>query len=194
MLVRGCGPTPCSLAIVGPYPGHWEDRTGRPFCGKAGDELDRLLDINRLPPRERIYLTNLHKQFKGQDYVYTAADVDVAWPWLQAELAKVKPKTIVTMGRDVTRLYLGDVDITDVEGVPWVNPANPSQVIFPVVHVAAGMRNPELSPYVIRGFQELGQYLRGKVPARVLFDDPIKEPHYELLEGDDVCRVLHVLS
>jgi uracil-DNA glycosylase family 4 len=176
--VRGTGPVPCSIAIVGPYPGHWEDRTGRPFCGKAGDELDRLLEANKLPGRDRIYLTNLHKEFHGNDYEYTSEDVEKAWPELLAELSKVRPKTIVTMGREVTRLFLGDVDITDVEGVPWWAPEH-QQVIFPVVHVAAGMRNPELSPYVVRGFQELRQYMLGKVKPRVLFDDPIPEPIYE---------------
>lgn len=319
MRVRGVGPVR-GLAIVGPYPGHWEDRTGRPFCGKAGDELDRLLDANNLPPRERIYLTNLHKEYRGHDYVYTADDVAVAWPELQAELAKVRPQTIVTLGREVTRLFLGDVDITDVEGIAWkikpidifhprlskdsspssgrtktviagygagkllgqgtptsnslaqsgsptephslsltgtflpdfssttsvqnghvcvpsisnlsnrpktcggiatgeptanmgtsshlrtlsqqerteegagrvvkntvkstgdtsrINWENSHVVIFPTVHIAAGMRNPELSPYVVRGFQELKQYLMGAVQPRVLYDDPIKEPHYE---------------
>lgn len=176
MRVRGTGPVPCSMAIVGPNPGHWEDRTGRPFCGKAGDELDRLLEVNHLPSRDKLYLTYLHKEFRDNDYEYTAEDVATAWPELQAELAKVKPRTIITMGREVTRLFLGDVDITDVEGIPWLQPDG--TVVFPVIHVSAGMRNPELSPYVVRGFQELRQYVLGKVQPRVLFDDPIPEPVY----------------
>lgn len=181
MRIRGTGPVPCSIAIVAPNPGHWEDRTGRPFCGKAGDELDRLLETNGLPGRERIYLTYLHKEFRGNDYEYTSEDVEAAWPVLQAELDKVRPKTLVTMGREITRLFLGDVDITDVEGIPWIHDSG--RIIFPVIHVAAGMRNPELSPYVIRGFQELGQYWHGHTEPRRLFDDPIKTPTYiEILD------------
>lgn len=193
MRVRGAGPVPCDLAIVGPYPGWQEEKTGRPFSGKAGVELDRLLEANNLGPRSTIYLTNLHKEFMGPDYVYSSEDVAKAWPELQAELDKVNPSTIVTLGREVTRLFLGDVDVTDVEGLPWYHEET-GRVIFPTIHIAAGLRNSELSPYVVRGFTALASYLAGDLDARVLFDDPIPETHYEeitsLARLDTVLRAV----
>lgn len=187
MLVRGVGPKPCRIAIVGPYPGWQEDRTGVPFSGRSGDELERLLEGAKLPTREKFYITNLHKQFMGSDYVYSAEDTEKAWLILQAELAKVKPRIVVTLGREVTRLFLGDVDITDVEGLPWLSE---KQVIFPIVHIAAGMRNPELSPYVVRGFQALAMHLRGDLLARRMFDDSYKEPVYEEITSVEQLEVL----
>src|SRR3990167_1639853 len=175
MHVRGVGPVPCEIALVGPYPGYEEDRTGVPFCGRGGQELDRFLTGADLPARNDIYLTNLHKVYRGRDYVYSAEDVAVAAPILMQELVRVRPTVLITMGREVTRLFLGDVDITDVEGIPWVDPSLPSRTIFPLVHIVAGMRNPELSPYVVRGFKELSSFLAGNLEPRILFNDPYPE-------------------
>ena len=188
MRVRGVGPVPCTTTIVGPYPGYEEDRTGVPFSGRSGQELERLLDGANLPDRKNFYITNLHKEYRGRDYVYSTEDTDSAFPLLLRELGKVKPSTIVTLGREVTRLFLGDVDITDVEGIPWH--IKSGQTVYPLVHPAAGMRNSELSPYVVRGFQALATFLGGEVEPRILFDDPYQEPDYRLLAGEEVWQML----
>lgn len=205
MIVRGTGPIPCEFAIVGPYVGHVEDRTGRPFSGDTGQELDRYLDGYELPHRNDVYLTNLYKQYRGRDYVYTLEDLSEALPILRAELVRVQPRIVITLGRETTRLALGDVDITDVESIPWYLPevnelstvgkwGDSETVVYPIVHIAAGLRNPELSPFVVRGFQVLAQFLEGDVPARKLFDDLIPNPAYRLLEGDEVCHVLSAIG
>lgn len=192
MRVRATGPVPCDLALVGPYPGHFEDRTGLPFQGKAGEELDRYLNGVDLPERDDLYLTNVHKFYKGKDYIYEATEWETATVELHKELARVKPTTIITMGREVTRIFLGDVDVQDVQGIPWRRPDHPTQVIFPLIHVAAGLRNSELSPYVVAGFQELARYLRGDLHARTLFDDPYPTPHY--FEITDLAHLTTVLK
>jgi uracil-DNA glycosylase family 4 len=197
--VDGAGPVPCEFAIVGPYVGRVEDRTGIPFSGDSGDELDRYLNGRELPLRDDVYLTNLHKVYRGKDYVYDQADVDLAWPELQKELAKVKPKILITLGREVTRLFLGDVDITDVESIPWYLPesielphagnwAKSGIIVFPIVHIAAGLRNPEMSPLVVKGFTALSEFLDGELEPRVLFDDPIREPVYEEITDETQLR------
>lgn len=210
MKVRGTGPVPCEIALIGPYPGTSEDKTGIPFSpgetyrsGRkrhtAGDELDRYLNGGDLPTRDDIYLTNLHDEYRGRDYVYTKEDEAVSVPRLMSELQRVLPKVIITMGREVTRLFLGDVDISDVEGIPWLLPDDctmypcpPSGVVvFPLTHIAAGMRNPNLSPYVVRGFRELAEYLDGNIPARRLYDDPHPKPTY--LEVDTMERLLGLM-
>lgn len=49
---------------------------------------------------------------------------------------------------------------------------------YPIHHPAAALHNPEMSPYVVAGFQQLASYLRGDLQPRRLFDDPIKAPTY----------------
>lgn len=199
--INGIGKTPNEFMLVGPYPGHTEERTGVPFTGRVGEELDRYLDGNDLPTRDDVYLTNLYKFFGGKDYVYTSEDLAAAVPDLQREIQAVTPKVVIAMGREVARLFLGDVDITDVEGMPWLLPDDcemypcPPEgvVVFPMIHIAAGMRNPELSPYIVRGFHELGRFLNGDMPARKLYDDPYPRPHYEeITTAQRLKEVLYV--
>lgn len=201
MRVDGVGPRPCEFALISEGPGRDEDRTGRPFVGKAGQELDRFLDGVDLPTRDEVFLTNLHRVYGGKDYHYTVADFERDEPDLIREMHEVRPHIVITMGRPATRWALGDVDIDSVEGLPYYLPRDsralnalpPDAIIFPLVHVAAGMHNPEMSPYVVRGFRELSRFLEGEVEPRHLFADPIPNPVYALLVGDDVCRVLRDL-
>lgn len=199
--VDGWGKKPCEFLVCGEGPGFDEDRTGRPFSGRSGQELDRFLDGVDLPTRDEMFLTNIYRYHGGKDYRYTAADLERDEPDLIRELQEVMPKIIVTLGRPAARYFLGDVDLDSVEGLPWYLPdtcyaypcAPESVVVFPVFHPAAGLHNSELSPYVVRGFKEFARFLEGETTPRVLFQDPIPNPVYELLEGDDVCRVLHGL-
>ena len=187
MRVSGFGDHHAEIAIVGEAPGWQEDKTGRPFVGKTGDELDRLLNTNNLPPRHKLWLTNLYREYQGKDYVYTTQDLERDEPFLLKELQDVLPSVIVTLGRHATRYFLGDVDMDSTQGIPWylpgschVYPCAPARtVVFPIIHPAAGLHNSEMSPYVVSGFQQLASFLAGKLEPRILFNDPYPEPIYE---------------
>jgi uracil-DNA glycosylase family 4 len=198
MRVDGLGPVPCEFMFVGEGPGYWEDRRGEPFVGKTGEELDRYLDGSSLPSREDVFLTNIFRYYRGKDYVYTAEDVAADTPALMAELQRVVPKIIVTLGRYATRFFLGDVDMDAVWGIPWHLPTSDNwpflgnSVVVPVHHPAAGMHNPEMSPYVVAGFKALAAYLDGDVEPRILFDDEYPEPHYEEITSEgQLASILH---
>lgn len=200
-LIYGSGPTSAELMVVGSGPGYEEDRDGTPFVGKTGAELSRFLDGSTLPSRHDVFLTNLYRFYGGKDYVYTDEDLKLSEPYLLKELKRVKPAVVLTMGRDATRWFLGDVDMDDVQGIPWLMTdearaklpfLDAGTVIFPIIHVAAGFHNPELSPYVVDGFSRLAEYFSGAVPARKLYDDPIPGPDYEEITSierlDEVLR------
>ncbi len=177
--VAGIGPAPCEWMFVGEGPGFHEDRAGKPFVGKTGEELDRYLNGVDLPVRGDVFLTNIFREYGGKDYVYTTADLARDEPDLLAELQRVQPKIVVSLGRYATRYFLGDVDMDAVESIPFYSPTMEGVVVFPIIHPAAGMHNPEMSPYVVKGFKQLAAYVDGLLDARQLFDDPIPNPHYE---------------
>lgn len=179
MHVRGIGKCPTDICIVGEGPGWQEDKAGKPFVGKTGDELDRYLDGVDLPTRNDVFLTNIFRDYKGKDYIWTQGDQQRDEPELLRELHRVRPKIIVALGRYATRYFLGDVDMDAVWGLPWYDPNITTRVIFPIHHPAAGFHNPEISPYVVAGFKALSSFLAGKLSPRVLFDDPYLETHYE---------------
>lgn len=186
-LIRPTGPIPCEFAVVGEGPGFFEDRTGYAFAGKTGEELNRHLDGVNLPSRDDVFCTNLYRRYRGKNYVWQAADLEEGEPLLIAELNECQPKVIIPLGRHATRWFLGDVDMDDVRSLPWLLGDHkllptlaPNTVVFPIVHPAAGMHNSEMAPYVVTGFQALGQYLDGELEPRRLYDDPLAgKEHYE---------------
>lgn len=199
MRVRGKGPVPCDLMFVGEAPGIQEDRRGEPFVGKTGEEIDRHLSANGLPARSEIFLTNLYREYRGKDYEYTAADLEADEPELVSELQRVRATTIVPLGRAAARWFLGDVDIQAVQGLPYQIDGrrwgSSECICLPLVHPAAGLRNSEMSPYVVSGFAALADYLAGRLAPRRLYDDPIKQVSYEEITSEsDLAQVLSGLQ
>jgi uracil-DNA glycosylase family protein len=112
-VVFGRGPIDAQMALVGEQPGDQEDRQGAPFVGPAGEVLDRALAEIGLA-RERFYVTNVVKHFKfierGKRRIHQtpqAAEIGACRPWLEAELALVKPETLVCLGATAARALLG---------------------------------------------------------------------------------------
>jgi uracil-DNA glycosylase len=111
--VFGEGPADAEVMLVGEQPGKEEDRTGRPFVGPAVRLLDRALAEAGID-RDRAYLTNVVKHFKsvqrgkvrvGQKPA--AAEVRACLPWLEAELAVVRPQVLVCLGATAAQALLG---------------------------------------------------------------------------------------
>ncbi|GAA2366021.1 UdgX family uracil-DNA binding protein [Nonomuraea africana] len=111
--VFGEGPPDARFLIVGEQPGDQEDRKGAPFVGPAGRILDKGLEeagINR----EEVYVTNAVKHFsftlKGKRRIHqkpTVAEIEACQPWLNAELALLKPEMVVVLGATAARALLG---------------------------------------------------------------------------------------
>ncbi len=111
--VFGEGPADAPLMLVGETPGDYEDRSGRPFVGPAGRLLDRCLGDAGLD-RERAYVTNAVKHFKwtprGKRRIHakpSRGEVQACKPWLEAEIARLKPRVIVLLGATAAQSLLG---------------------------------------------------------------------------------------
>jgi uracil-DNA glycosylase family 4 len=203
--VHGYGRVPNEFFFCGEKPGWEEDKAGRPFVGKTGQEMGRHLDGTNLPAMSDVFVANLYREFRGKDYIYTTEDLAVDEQDLLRELRQVKPRIIVPLGRHATRWFLGDVDMDSTQGIPWLLPEGPEReklsfldsdvVVFPIVHPAAGFQNPEMSPYVVAGFQAFATFLDGETEPRILFNDPYPEPQYEeITTVDHLARLLRPLQ
>lgn len=111
--VFGRGPADARIVFVGEQPGDQEDRQGAPFVGPAGEVFDRSLAEVGLV-RERLYVTNVVKHFKfverGKRRIHQTprlAEISACRPWLEAELAVVKPEVLVCLGATAARALLG---------------------------------------------------------------------------------------
>jgi uracil-DNA glycosylase len=102
--VFGEGPDGARIMFVGEQPGDSEDIAGRPFVGGAGKLLDRCLVAAGID-RGRVYVTNAVKHFKwvprGTRRIHSkpgSMEIAACFPWLEAEIAAVKPRVVVALG------------------------------------------------------------------------------------------------
>ena len=111
--VFGEGARRAEVVFVGEQPGNEEDLTGKPFVGPAGRLLDDALAEAGID-RAQTYVTNVVKHFKweprGKRRIHkkpNAREITACRPWLEAEIALVKPKVIVCLGATAAQALLG---------------------------------------------------------------------------------------
>jgi DNA polymerase len=112
-VVFGEGPASAEAMFVGEQPGDQEDKAGRPFVGPAGKLFDRALADAGID-REQVYVTNVVKHFKwvgrGQRRIHQKpnwSEIAACRPWLDGELAAVKPRVLVCLGATAAQSLLG---------------------------------------------------------------------------------------
>jgi len=144
--VFGQGPTSAWLMLVGEQPGDREDLAGEPFVGPAGRILDTALERAGIE-RAEVYVTNVVKHFRfereGSRRLHktpTVTHVRACRPWLDGELATVRPTVLATLGATAAKALLGSgFRITAERGRPrdWEG-----RQLVPTVHPSAILRGP----------------------------------------------------
>jgi uracil-DNA glycosylase family protein len=145
--VFGEGPAAAKLMLVGEQPGDKEDLEGRPFVGPAGRLLDEALEEAGID-RSTTYLTNAVKHFKWQARGKRRIHQTPSWgevaacrPWLDAELAVIRPKALVLLGAVAAQGLLGrHFRVTKERGVPVESELAP--VVLATVHPSSILRAP----------------------------------------------------
>ena len=145
--VFGAGPAKADVMFVGEQPGHEEDLAGRPFIGPAGRVLNRALEAAGIPLGE-VYLTNVVKHFKweprGKRRIHArprASEIAACRPWLETELALVRPRALVCLGATAARALLGaGFSVTAERGVFIESPL--ASLVMATVHPASILRAP----------------------------------------------------
>jgi DNA polymerase len=148
--VFGEGPRQADVMFVGEQPGDQEDKAGRPFVGPAGKLLDRALDEAGID-RTTVYVTNAVKHFKWERGERSTrrihkkpndAEIRACRPWLDAEIALVRPRVIVALGATASQALLGkQFRVTKDRGKAM--PAPFAEAIFATVHPSAVLRAPD---------------------------------------------------
>jgi DNA polymerase len=155
--VSGRGPASASVVLIGEQPGDAEDRAGEPFVGPAGKLLDRALGEAGISP-EVTYTTNAVKHFRwrpdprgGKRRIHERPDtwqVRACWPWLAAELSRLAPRVVVTLGATAGQALFGSsFKVTSERGtqISWPAPG-PSGgrtrevTVVPTIHPSAVLR------------------------------------------------------
>lgn len=146
--VFGEGPPRAEVMLVGEQPGNEEDLSGHPFVGPAGRLLDRALDAAGID-RRHVYVTNSVKHFKweprGKRRIHqkpNAGEVRACRPWLEAEIAVVRPRAIVCLGATAAQALLGRTfRVTQHRGELLPSPFAP--LVLATVHPSSILRAPD---------------------------------------------------
>ncbi len=134
--------------LVGETPGDREDLEGRPFVGPAGRLLDAALERAGID-RSAVYLTNAVKHFKweprGKRRIHqkpNAVEIAACRPWLDAEIAVVKPQVLVCLGATAAQALLGRSFRVSRERGRWMaSPLAPR--VLATVHPSSILRAPD---------------------------------------------------
>ena len=143
--VFGEGESTAEIVFVGEQPGDKEDLAGRPFVGPAGRVLDEALEAAGID-RSLAYVTNAVKHFKwvsrGKRRIHqkpNAVELAACRPWLDAELAVLKPKVLVALGATAAQALLGrQFRVTKQRGVPVESDLAP--YVLATVHPSSILR------------------------------------------------------
>jgi DNA polymerase len=146
--VFGEGRPRASLMLVGEQPGDAEDLAGHPFVGPAGKLLNRALQDAGID-RADVYVTNVVKHFKweprGKRRIHkkpNAREIAACRPWLDTEIAVVKPRAIVCLGATAAQSLLGrQFKVTAERGAFVTSPLAP--LVMATVHPSSILRAPD---------------------------------------------------
>lgn len=148
------------LVLVGEAPGAKEDEVGRPFVGRSGRLLDRLLEEEGLG-RANVLITNTVKCRPPGNRAPTQAEMAACYPFLEEELSRCK--VIITLGRSAARDLL-KIDIKMKDNVNRPRPVlirGESVVVIPAYHPAASVYRPEVKDSLRESFRIAKTYLEG---------------------------------
>ena len=155
--VPGCGSEKAEVMFIGEGPGFKEDHEGKPFIGRSGQLLDKIMASIGLS-RQTVYIANIVKchpmknpkdpESHGNDRAPSPEEMAACRGWLEAQIRAIKPKVIVTLGAVPARALLDDqTPITKIRG-QWrtYEPGGglPPIKLLPTFHPAALLRNPDL--------------------------------------------------
>lgn len=155
--VPGEGPENAQIMLIGEGPGNQEDQQGRPFVGASGRFMAETLAQVGIH-RQDVFITNVVKcrppgnRDPQPDEIETCTQV-----YLDLQIALIRPKIIVTLGRFSMAHFLPHSSITRIHGQPQ---RMGDVIIYPMLHPAAALRRPEWKTAFVADVQRIPDLLR----------------------------------
>ena len=156
-VVFGEGARDAEVMFIGEGPGEQEDRTGRPFVGRAGQLLDDMLAMIDLK-REKVFIGNMVKCRPPQNRDPLNIEQEACIGYLRNQVALLKPKIIVCLGRIAAmKLIKEDFKITREHG-QWIEKAG--VWMMAMYHPSALLRDPRKRPESFEDLKSLQAKIR----------------------------------
>lgn len=163
-LVPGAGDANAEIMFIGEAPGRDEDLKGEPFVGAAGKFLNQMLDSIGLE-RGKVFITNIVKYRPPNNRDPLPGEVASFMPFLFRQIAIIKPKLLVTLGRHAMNVFMPEARISVVHGQPkrqtfvFSKERRSTQVILPLYHPAAALYNGDMRATLSEDFARIPRIL-----------------------------------
>lgn len=158
-VVFGEGNPKAALMFVGEGPGADEDATGRPFVGRAGELLTKMIGAMGFERRE-VYIANIVKCRPPGNRVPEDAERQACLPFLQRQIALIAPRTIVLLGQTAASSLLGQTGgISRLRGRESRLSLFPEIRVMPTYHPAYLLRNPSAKAEVWEDLKQVMAWL-----------------------------------
>jgi uracil-DNA glycosylase family 4 len=168
-VIFGEGYAHADVFIIGEAPGRDEDLKGRPFVGRSGQLLDRILAACGFTRTEHVYISNIVKCRPPGNREPEKQERQACLPYLMRQIEIVDPALLVLLGATALRSLVGqDLKITRVRG-QWIEWN--SRLAMPVYHPSALLRNPELKRVTWEDYKKI------VYKYRELVDPAHQSPH-----------------
>ncbi len=154
--VIGEGNPHAEIMFIGEAPGQKENELKRPFVGAAGQLLNKLLALIDLK-REDVYISNVVKYRPPENRDPTDEEKQQCMPWLKLEIALIRPKVIVPLGRHALGHFFPTLGMTAAHGKP--QKLTDAITVFPIYHPAAALHNRGLQTDLENDFKALRKFL-----------------------------------
>jgi uracil-DNA glycosylase family 4 len=141
-VIFGEGNTNGGIFIIGEAPGRDEDLQGRPFVGKSGQLLDKILTACGFTRDEHVFISNIVKCRPPDNRVPAPQEAAACMPWLLKQIELVNPKILIFLGATALKYMAGNERKITRERGNWLNWQG--RLAMPVYHPAALLRDPAL--------------------------------------------------
>jgi DNA polymerase len=152
-VIFGEGSNKAPLLIIGEAPGRDEDLAGRPFVGKSGQLLDKILDACGFRRDRHVYISNILKCRPPRNRAPMPDEIKTCKPYLLRQMELINPKILILLGSTALKSMINpDMKITGLRG-NWINWEN--RLVMPVFHPSALLRNPALKRDTWEDFKKI---------------------------------------
>jgi DNA polymerase len=156
-VVFGEGNSSADLLFIGEAPGATEDGSGKPFTGRSGELLTKMIENVLQLTRSDVYITNIVKCRPPNNQVPTPTQAHTCQPYLLKQIELIKPKLIVTLGATAYHFLTGDeTEISKVRGT--IHKQN-GYTLIPTYHPSYLLRNPSAKKEVFEDLKKVKELM-----------------------------------
>ena len=144
-VVVGHGPVPCHIMIIGEGPGQQEDEQAKPFVGRSGQLLSKILESVGIDREKETYITNTVKCRPPKNRTPLPTEIETCKPYLIRQIQLIQPRIIILLGSPSLKTVLEEqLAITKVRGQWYSTPVHYMKAplyIMPMFHPSYLLRN-----------------------------------------------------